>query len=310
MMSPESSPSVPVTPPSPFLPGNNAAYAAWRRQKLDAFPHAIEEVMVEIEDALNVSDAEAGAVHTALEKTNFAIYRLGNNADPGDKTLVRQLGRRFGLENLDGNLCADEDGITSLQVVEKRDEGEYIPYTNKRLNWHTDGYYNSPDRQIRAIVMHCVRPAVEGGENSLLDHEIAYILLRDENPEFITALMQDAAMTIPANVQEGVEIRPQQTGPVFSVDPSGRLHMRYSARARNIVWKQDLTTQRAAEFLLALFRGDSPYIFRHRLQSGEGVISNNVLHCRTPFENDADQGQNRLLFRARYFDRIRDKRVC
>ncbi|HHO69330.1 MAG TPA: taurine catabolism dioxygenase TauD [Gammaproteobacteria bacterium] len=287
---------------SPFEPGDEAAYGAWRERKLADFPASIGELRVPVADGLRLQPAETAAIGEALRRANLAVYRL---ADPssGDKVLVRQLGRQFGLERLDDNLCADEDAITSLQVVGRRREGEYIPYTDRRLNWHTDGYYNSPDRQIRAIVMHCVRPAAEGGENALLDHEIAYILLRDEDPALVEALMQPDAMTIPPNVQDGRVLRPAQGGPVFSVDAHGHLHMRYSARARNIEWKDDARVRRAAERLLGLFEDASPYIFRHRLEAGEGIISNNVLHCRTAFSDDPAAGRGRLLYRARYFDR-------
>ena len=287
---------------SPFEPGDEAAYGAWRERKLADFPASIGELRVPVADGLRLQPAEKAAIGEALRRANLAVYRL---ADPssGDKVLVRQLGRQFGLERLDDNLCADEDAITSLQVVGRRREGEYIPYTDRRLNWHTDGYYNSPDRQIRAIVMHCVRPAAEGGENALLDHEIAYILLRDEDPALVEALMQPDAMTIPPNVQDGRVLRPAQGGPVFSVDAHGHLHMRYSARARNIEWKDDARVRRAAERLLGLFEDASPYIFRHRLEAGEGIISNNVLHCRTAFSDDPAAGRGRLLYRARYFDR-------
>ena len=51
--------------------------------------------------------------------------------------------------------------------------------------------------------MHCVSPAKSGGENSYLDPEIAYILMRDENPDYIAALMQDDVMMIPANEIDG-----------------------------------------------------------------------------------------------------------
>ena len=287
---------------SPFAPGDEAAYGAWRERKLAGFPASIDELRVPVADGLRLRPAEKAAIGEALRRANLAVYRL---ADPssGDKALVRQLGRQFGLERLDDNLCADEDAITSLQVVGRRREGEYIPYTDRRLNWHTDGYYNGPDRQIRAIVMHCVRPAAEGGENALLDHEIAYILLRDEDPALVEALMQPDAMTIPPNVQDGRVLRPAQGGPVFSVDAHGHLHMRYSARARNIEWKDDARVRRAAERLLGLFEDASPYIFRHRLEAGEGIISNNVLHCRTAFSDDPAAGRGRLLYRARYFDR-------
>jgi alpha-ketoglutarate-dependent taurine dioxygenase len=70
---------------------------------------------------------------------------------------------------------------------ERGERKEFIPYTDKPIRWHTDGYYNIPERTVRGMVLHCVQSAASGGENQLLDHEIAYILLRDENPDFIRA---------------------------------------------------------------------------------------------------------------------------
>jgi alpha-ketoglutarate-dependent taurine dioxygenase len=293
---------------NPFDIDSDAAYNAWRSRKLAAMPEAADELMLELKDAASLSPAERGAIFDSLARANVVIYQL---ADPArqSKQLVRRLGRQLGLERLDNNLCADEDGITSLRVVDKRREGEYIPYTNKRLNWHTDGYYNRRDEQIRGVILHCVQPAESGGESAFMDHEIAYIQLRDENPDYIRALMQADAMIVPANVQNGREIRPEQDGPVFSVDAGGHLHMRYSARARNIIWKDDPTTQAAAECLLNLFQTDSPYIFRHRLEAGQGVISNNALHCRTEFNHDSDSDRGRLLYRARYFDRVTNAKI-
>jgi hypothetical protein len=89
---------------------------------------------------------------------------------------------------------------------------------------------------------------------------------------------------------------------VFSIDPQGNLHMRYTARKRNIAWREDGLTQEAVSCLTAFLDSDSPYIFRHALQPGEGYLGNNVLHNRTAFEDD--EQQHRLLYRARYFDRI------
>jgi alpha-ketoglutarate-dependent taurine dioxygenase len=248
------------------------------------------------------------SVHAALARANLAIYRFAD-ARHTDKLVLRKLGRQFGLERLDGNLCADDDSITSLTVVDKPGQGEYIPYTNRRLNWHTDGYYNGLAQQIRGVILHCVQAAAEGGENAFLDHEIAYIQLRDRDPALVGALMAPDVMTIPANVRDGRELRPAQTGPVFSVDAAGHLHMRYSARTRNVIWKGDAATRAAVQALLSLFQEDSPYIVRHRLKSGEGVLTNNILHCRSAFRDDAARGQVRLLYRARYFDRIVDTRA-
>ncbi len=286
---------------SPFDLGDEQAYLAWRGAKLAAAP--AEALFVDIDDPFALTHAEKQRIAAALERANLAIYRLSKPCD--ESAMVRALGRQLGLHRLDGNLCADEDSISAIRVVEKRAVGEYIPYTDKRLNWHTDGYYNAADAQVRAIVMHCAVPAAEGGENAFLDHEIAYILLRDENPEYIAALMAADAMTIPPNVQNGETLRPAQSGPVFSVDAEGHLHMRYSARGRNIEWRPDPLTRAAAARLLDLFETGSPFIVHHRLAAGEGVISNNALHCRSAFRDDAASGQVRLLYRARYYDRIK-----
>ena len=290
---------------SPFDLDAEAAYVAWREHKLADWPTDSAALMTEIEDGLAPTADEIASLGATLARFNVAFYRVKSPA-PGDKAMVRRLGRRLGLERLDNNLCADDDGITSLAVSDKRQPGEYIPYTNRPLNWHTDGYYNRLDQQIRGVILHCARPAPDGGGNAFMDHEIAYIQLRDENPAYIRALMAPDAMTIPPNIQAGREIRPRQAGPVFSVDPRGNLHMRYSARTRNVEWKADSTTQAAAECLLNLFQQDSPYIFRHRLEAGEGVISNNALHCRTGFSHEPGE-TSRLLYRARYFDRVLDR---
>ncbi len=168
------------------------------------------------------------------------------------------LGRQFGLERLDMNLRADEDSITALRVMPESAATRYIPYTNRPLNWHTDGYYNTPDEQVRAIVMHCVSASASGGDNLLLDPEIVYIQMRDRNPDYIQALMQPDAMLIPANIEGGRQLRGAQSGPVFTVE-KGRnaLHMRYTARTRSIEWKDDRTVRDAIEFLRELLDSDN-----------------------------------------------------
>ena len=80
--------------------------------------------------------------------------------------------------------------------------------------------------------------------------------------------------------------------------------MRYSARKRNILWKPDPVTGAATAFLEHLFSHTESPIFRHRLEPGQGLISNNVLHNRSAFRDASEPGKRRLLYRARYFDRI------
>ena len=289
---------------SPFsISSAESVYQQWRKAKIDLYPGDIEQLAVEMQGR-DVSVDEYQKLIEHCSKSNFAIYRL-SNPNLGNKAFVRDFGLQMGLDRLDDNLCADDDSITSLQVMNEGRHAGYIPYTNKRLSWHTDGYYNKPDEQICGILMHCVQPAAFGGENLLLDHEIAYMQMRDENPDYIKAFMRDTAMTIPPNMENGQEIRGSQTGPVFSVDAAGHLHMRYSARTRNIEWYDDELTREAVDYLNSLLNVNNPYVFSYSLRAGEGIICNNVLHCSTDFKDDADH--KRLLYRARYFDRVTDK---
>lgn len=289
---------------NPFELSNETTYQQWREQKLASQPGSAAELLIEVDDPRVLSESELELIHSRLNASNMLIYKskLGSLED---KDIPRKLGQQLGLVSLDPNMLADDDGITSLTVVEGKNKRGYIPYSDKRLLWHTDGYYNAPEQQIHAIILHCVRPALEGGENALMDHEMAYLRLRDENPDYIKALMHPEAMTIPANTESGVETRPAQTGPVFSLDPeTDRLHMRYTARTRSIVWRDDEMTRKALLFLENLLNNDGSDVFHYRLGPGEGVLCNNVLHNRTAFKQGEVEAEQRLLYRARYYARI------
>ena len=257
--------------------------------------------MVEIEGLANPGKSEKAAILKACKHSNMAIYRCRDKYV--NRAVVCEFASNFGLNRLDHHLCANADGVSELSVAHQGSRSGYVPYSNRSLSWHTDGYYNEKTRQVNAVVLHCANNAANGGENALLDPEIAYIRLRDENPGFITAFEHPECMTIPANESGGGEIRAAVCGPVFSYDANGDIHMRYSARKKNIHWRDDLVTLAAREFLTAILTDDNASVFRYRLQPGEGLISNNVLHNRTAFKDS--EGDNRLLYRARFFDRIK-----
>lgn len=288
---------------SPFDLDNDVAYHAWLENKMDDYPQDLEDLIVEVDDPRKLSTAEYKVIRDLVKKTNMAVY-AGNTGDDPDKTIPAGLAQQFGLTMPDDNRGAD-DGITALRVADGDWRGEYIPYTNKSIHWHTDGYYNTRDHQINALFLHCVSPAVSGGENALLDHEILYIRLRQEKPEYIQALMDPEVMMIPENVSKtGEVIRPDRYGPVFSISADGDLHMRYTARTRSIKWKQNRLAREAVALIHEYLHTDSPYIYRGTLQSGQGLISNNVLHDRSGFEED--ETHKRLLYRMRYYQRIAD----
>jgi hypothetical protein len=279
--------------------GNTAAYLAWRAAKLADFPENINALRVEIVHLADPSPAELKAVGERLARCNLALIAC---PDPRqiDAGALLAFGRRLGLDRTDSNLCADERAVSAICVRPTGRPTDYVPYTNRPLTWHTDGYYNAPDQTIRAWTLFCARNATTGGENALFDPEIAYIRLRDEDPALVAALMEPNAMSIPANVEGGVELRPSRMGPVFSV-AGGHLHMRYSARTRNILWKQSPALDAARKALTRLLSTSSVYMFQHNLKPGEGYVSNNVLHNRTGFTDTT--GTGRLLLRVRYLDR-------
>jgi alpha-ketoglutarate-dependent taurine dioxygenase len=285
---------------------NDDGFRRWRDEKLDAYPNSPGALMVEVKDPARLSDGEFKALQERIAKANMALYAAPAGYKITKET-VRAIDARFGLRRVDKNLKADEDGITSLRVREGQagKGAHYIPYSNRAINWHTDGYYNPPDREIRAMSLHCACQADEGGGNALFDPDIAYMLLREKNPQWARALCHPQAMTIPANEEEAGYVRPAQSGPVFSLDPRGEgLHMRFTARTRSIQWRDDTLTRQAVSYLIDILNGSGPYVFRHRMQAGQGLICNNVLHNRTAFTDAPSGGRQRLLFRARYPGRI------
>ena len=289
---------------SPFALDNETGYRAWRDARLAAYPRSVDELVVPLADPRHLTSAEFAALENRCARANMAIYSAPH-LPAADKSVPRLLGQQLGLVRLEGNYLADEDGLSSITPAESDSgvRGDFIPYTHKPINWHTDGYYNTLDRRILGMTLHCAQDAETGGENALLDHEIAYLQLRDVNPDYIDALMQPDAMTIPARMDEDNVARPEQSGPVFAIDPvQGFLTMRYTARTRSIVWKDDAVTQ-AAVRTLADILASSEYILTARLRPGMGLICNNVLHTRSGFSDSPDH--RRLLYRGRYYDRLR-----
>lgn len=288
-----------IPPDSPFHPDNDAGFAAWRETKFAQYPRQLDDLLVELADMAHPTAAEIAAIRERCRKSNMAAYQDGTGQDFSDKERLRQFAACFGLRRLDHNAGADEDAVTALQVQDDDRHRGYIPYTNKPIAWHTDGYYNTSELQIQGMVLHCVRPAQSGGDNDLLDHEILYAELRQQSVEHIRALLHPQAMGIPVNEAAEGEPRPERWGPVFALRDDGGLHMRYTRRKRNIRWRDDAATREAVTALETLLDRNDPWHFRILLAPGQGLICNNVLHTRSGF---TDEGSGRLLYRARYYE--------
>jgi hypothetical protein len=287
------------TSASPFRPGEDDAFRRWRERKLAGQPTA-GELWVEIGDPLAPSAAERDQIARLCARSNMAFYAW-RKTPPEPRQALRAFAAALGLSRLDANPFAGGDGITALESRAEVAARGYVPYGGGALAWHTDGYYNAPDRPVRAVILHCLRPAAEGGANDLFDHELAYLRLRDIDPAHVAALMQPGAMTIPAKAEAGAAPRPARSGPVFAAE-GAHLHMRYTSRRRSIAWKDDARLDAARAALAALLAAPSPDHVHVRLDAGQGILGNNVLHCRAAF-SDGD-GPGRLVLRARYHDRV------
>ena len=295
----------------PFDLDDDRAYRRWRARKLEQRARAADDLLVMVRDPRALSPAEHAALLDRIGRNNMALYR--SPVVDEDPAIALALGAQLGLVRLDANWLADDDGISRIAVSADAGDGrpvggraDFIPYTDHAIRWHTDGYYHPEARRIHEMILHCVRPAARGGENGLLDHELAYIALRDAAPATVRALMAGDAMTIPERSGEAGVARAAQSGPVFSVGADGALHMRYTARTRSIRWKDDADTQAAVALLARLLAGDLPgvrhSILRVRLAPGMGLVGHNVLHERTAFDDDPTAP--RLLYRARFLDRV------
>lgn len=314
---------------SPFNLDNDNAYQEWRKLKLSRAnthdkksilkiqktpPHFLSHHSLKVSSEVINTVFPVDQILKECDNNNYCIYRLEDSEfcdEKQSKQLVHLLAKSCGINHLDNNICADDDQLTSIynKKTNSATKRGYIPYTDKKLSWHTDGYYNPLDKTIYSMLLHCHNEAETGGESSFIDHEIVYIMLRDEKPSWIKALNHPQAMTIPANILNDEIIRAEQTGPVFSLSPQGRLHMRYSARTKNIAWREDTDTQDAVGYLKKLLdksssEVNSKYIIKHKLTAGEGIITRNILHCREAYEDNETSKHQRLLFRGRFYDEL------
>ncbi len=290
----------------PFSLDDEQSYAVWRSAKLAAYPKAAAELRITVRDLASPSPEERAALLSLCGRANMAIYDSGQlGTDPVRvRPALRALADAFKLHQMEDHRSGGANGIVAIEVAGEGGRAGYIPYSNRPISWHTDGYYNyhGPSRCIQAMVLHCVRDAAEGGINQLLDHEIAYIRLRDRDPAHISALMHPEAMTIPAGEEAHGRPRPDNVGPVFFADPVTKaLIMRYTGRKRYVSWRQDAATRRAVEALEEILETD-PLIFPYKMRPGDRMVCNNVLHNRTGFDN-AGAAEGRLLYRVRYHGR-------
>ncbi|MBZ0106272.1 MAG: TauD/TfdA family dioxygenase [Sulfuricella denitrificans] len=282
--------------PNRFDLESDADYKRWRDEKLAAYPGNVGDLVVELGDMTAITSAEKNKIKELVELANMCVYTAGS-ADLSMDSLAA-LGRQLGVSHTDkSSRHNNSDELTDSGILNRA-----IPFTTRHVRWHTDATYYGSDKTIQALFLLCKQPAVEGGSNKVLDQEILYILLRDKDPEALGVLMNRECFKF-KNPKTG-EIVENLGGKVFWTNPEGHLCHRFSFRKTDMAWSDDADVVAARNVLESFLLNDPEHVIEGRLESGLGLISNNVLHTRETLVDSDDAAKKRLLFRTRFYDRV------
>ena len=282
--------------PNRFNLDSSDDYQKWRDEKLAAYPRNLGDLVVELGDMTAITDAEKTKIMERVELANMCVYTAGKAELSMDSLL--SLGKQLGVSDTDkSRRHSNSDELTNSGILNKA-----IPFTTRHVRWHTDATYYGSDKTIQALFLLCKRPAVEGGSNKVLDNEILYILMRDKNPDALRVLMSKDCFKY-KNPKTG-EIDDHLGGKVFWTNPDGHLCHRFSFRKMDMAWAEDSDVKAAQDVLESLILDESEYVIEGRLESGLGLVSNNVQHTREKLVDSDDPAKQRLLFRTRFYDRV------
>lgn len=282
--------------PRRFDLDTDADYLRWRDEKLAAYPRSVGELVVELGDMTAITPAEKAAIMDRVERANMCVVTAG--AAPLEMDSLLALGRALGVSHTDKSTRhGQSDELTDSGILNRA-----IPFSTRHVNWHTDATYYGSQRTIEALFLLCKRPALQGGSNKVLDNEMLYIRLRDQDPGALRVLTNKDCFNY-RDPASGT-IHPERGGKVFWTNSDGHLCHRFSFRKTDMAWADDADIAAARGVLEAMIAAEGPHIIEGRLESGMGLVSNNVLHTREKLVDSDDPAQKRLLFRARFYDRV------
>jgi len=274
------------------LSAKSENFIEWSAKKDLNIPSNIDDLKVSLCDINHVSKTEISQIKQKLTKFNCCIYASGT--DLNDNSKIMRFAQSLGMKTFDSHNI-DDSAISMISADKNENNMRYIPYTNKGLNWHTDGYYDN--KPIFSWLLHCVEPALSGGENFLLDHELAireYVLKHDD----ITCLMNNQAFSIPTD-----EVAERGVTSNYVCDMNNeykKLHMNFSMRKENIILNKD--SKSAMSKLIKIIKEDcKKYHLTYKLSRNEGIVSNNILHGRNSFK---DGPVMRKILRIRSHERL------
>ena len=273
-----------------ILENTRTNYKRWADKKLQGFSNKLDDLIVEINNPNSVSKSEKNIILKTIKQHNIVFFQI-NKGTINLKSSIKTLASQVGLGNYEVDSKSDNDGLTEIKIHNSmKPSAEYIPYTDKQLNWHTDGYYNNENNLILSWLLFCKSQSENGGMNKYMDHEIAYILF-NKSFDNIGDLMLHNAYRIPENELTG---RKAIYNAIFSFIKN-KLYMKFSMREKNIIWNNK--SKEAANNLKDIINSSKKYHISHKFSEGQGVITNNIIHMRTSFTNL--EKKNRLLYRLR-----------
>lgn len=292
-------PGSPMSLPAKFN-GTSSDYQKWKNERLQL----ADQFQAHTAAKIIAPTLECAATPAVLEQIckqvrdhGYALYEWAET--PEDVTAsVSKLHQQLALTQHDQGVVSDAAGLSLLTDLTGSPRGKFIPYTSRAMGWHTDGYYNDQMQILRCFTLHCISPAAAGGALSLLDNELLFIALMNENSEIVELLSHPEAMTLPANKDDVGHNRPDRYASVFFSHSDGTLGTRFTTRTKNIEWRTKDTKDaagRAVEILAEL----SQWHHTLRLESGQGLITRNILHKREAFTDDSKIAPRQML-RGRY----------
>ena len=267
-------------------------FKQWASEKEDNIPSNINDLKIDLHDINHISLKEISIIKDKIKRFNCCIYK--SHVDLLTQADLLNFAKSIGTKTYyDNNIHSNP--VSSIMPLEPEKTVNYIPYTNKQLNWHTDGYYD--EKPIFSWLLHFEEPAFSGGENYLLDHELAireYILKHDN----LDQLTRPDSFIIPSNADAG---RNETKGYICDMNNKyKKFHMKFSMRQKNIELNERSKT--AFIRMKKIIKEDcKKYCITYKLSKNEGIVSNNILHGRNSFE---DGKVMRKLYRIRSYERI------
>ncbi|MFD2868182.1 TauD/TfdA family dioxygenase [Kurthia populi] len=232
----------------------------------------------------------------------FAIYEIINN-NKEIKLFLEELASFFNLGQpykppIYDNTNLYKDGINKLNIS----EGAHVAFqTNKAQDLHCDGTLEEIGL-IKTSLLHCVRPAANGGENIIFNSIGAFHNLYKigGNRKALESLLKPNALKRCAINVTGAEY----VGPVFKMT-NEKLISRFS-KDNTSCWKEsfvkDDSIKKAYDLINKLILDESTYSIKFKLEKNQGIIIANdrVAHGRTAFYDN-----KRKLYRGLYKEILR-----